>query len=87
MIRRHHGRPRLIPRLSRAGRATYQHQWVEVDKKPSWAFRKKKLGIANDVMVFVGLILVGYAYVWAKGGLNVMLSPKQHGDHLTEARS
>jgi hypothetical protein len=39
-----------------------KHQWVEVDKKPSWAYRPKKLGIANDVMVFVGFPL-GIAFL------------------------
>ncbi|HEV7670987.1 MAG TPA: NADH-quinone oxidoreductase subunit A [Thermoanaerobaculia bacterium] len=52
-----------------------------------WALHLREGGwpLFWAVMVFVGLILVGYAYVWAKGGLNVMLSPKQHGEDLTEA--
>ncbi len=39
-----------------------KHQWVEVDKKPSWAYRPKKLGVANDVMVFLGFPL-GIAFL------------------------
>lgn len=39
-----------------------KHQWVEVDKKPAWAYRPKKLGVANDVMVFLGFPL-GIAFL------------------------
>jgi len=34
-----------------------RHQWVEVEKRPSWAFRPQKLGVENDVMMFLGLPL------------------------------
>ena len=34
-----------------------RHQWVEVEKRPSWAFRPRKLGIENDIMMFLGLPL------------------------------
>jgi pSer/pThr/pTyr-binding forkhead associated (FHA) protein len=39
-----------------------KHQWVEVDKKPSWAYRPRKLGVANDIMTFVGFPL-GIAFL------------------------
>ena len=39
-----------------------RHQWIEVEKRPSWAFRPKKLGIENDIMMFLGLPLgLGFA--------------------------
>jgi len=44
--------------------AAKRHQWVEVEKRPSWAFHPRKLGIANDVMLFVGLPM-GIAFLAA----------------------
>ncbi|MBE7449953.1 MAG: AgmX/PglI C-terminal domain-containing protein [Kofleriaceae bacterium] len=41
-----------------------KHQWVEVEKKPSWAYRPQKLPVANDVMVFLGFPL-GIAFAAA----------------------
>jgi pSer/pThr/pTyr-binding forkhead associated (FHA) protein len=39
--------------------ASFNHakkkEWVDVQKRPSWAFRPQKLGIENDVMMFAGL--------------------------------
>ncbi len=39
-----------------------KHEWVEVKKKPSWAYRPKKLAVSNDVMVFLGFPL-GIAFL------------------------
>lgn len=48
--------------------ASYNHakkkEWVDVQKRPSWAFRPQKLGIENDIMMFAGLPL-GIAFVLA----------------------
>ncbi len=39
--------------------ASFNHakkkEWVDVQKRPSWAFRPQKLGIENDIMMFAGL--------------------------------
>ena len=32
-----------------------KHRWVNVEKRPSWAFYPKRLGIENDLMMFIGL--------------------------------
>ena len=44
--------------------AAKRHQWVEVEKRPSWAFHPRKLGIENDIMLFAGLPL-GIAFLAA----------------------
>ncbi len=41
-----------------------RHQWVEVEKRPSWAFHPRHLGIENDVMLFLGMPL-GIAFLAA----------------------
>lgn len=41
-----------------------RHQWVEVEKRPSWAFHPRKLGLENDIMMFLGLPL-GVAFMAA----------------------
>ena len=44
--------------------AAKREQWVEVEKRPSWAFHPRKLGIENDLMLFLGLPL-GIAFLAA----------------------
>ena len=41
-----------------------KHQWVEVEKRPSWAFRPRKLDVSNDIMTFLGIPL-GIAFLAA----------------------
>lgn len=44
--------------------AAFLFPWVLVMKEGGWE-------LFGAVMVFVALILVGYAYIWRKGGLEV----------------
>lgn len=44
--------------------AAFLYPWALVIREGGWP-------LFNAVMVFVGLILVGYVYVWKKGGLEI----------------
>ena len=44
--------------------AAFLYPWVLVLKEGGWP-------LFSAVMVFVALILVGFAYVWRKGGLDI----------------
>jgi len=44
--------------------AAFLYPWVVVLRKGGWS-------LFWGVMAFIGLILVGYAYVWKKGGLDL----------------
>jgi NADH:ubiquinone oxidoreductase subunit 3 (subunit A) len=44
--------------------AAFLYPWATVLREGSWP-------LFWSVMVFVGLIVVGYAYVWRKGGLEI----------------
>ena len=48
--------------------AAFLYPWALVLRDGGW-------GLFWAVMVFIGLILVGYAYIWRKGGLDV--SPRR----------
>lgn len=45
--------------------AAFLYPWVTVLREGGWP-------IFWAVMVFVGLILIGFAYVWKKGGLEIV---------------
>jgi NADH-quinone oxidoreductase subunit A len=45
--------------------AAFLYPWVSVLRQGGWP-------LFWAVMAFLGLILVGYAYVWKKGGLDVV---------------
>lgn len=44
--------------------AAFLYPWISILREGGWP-------LFSAVMVFLGLILVGYAYVWRKGGLDV----------------
>lgn len=44
--------------------AAFLYPWALILRRSGWA-------LFADVMVFVFLILVGYAYIWIKGGLDL----------------
>jgi NADH-quinone oxidoreductase subunit A len=48
--------------------AAFLYPWALVFRAGGW-------GLFWAVLVFVGLILVGYAYVWKKGGLDLGARP------------
>ena len=50
--------------------AAFLYPWALVMREGSWP-------LFWAVMVFIGLILVGFAYVWRKGGLNLGPRPKR----------
>ena len=50
--------------------AAFLYPWVAVLREAGWA-------IFWAVVVFLGLILVGYAYVWKKGGLELAAPPQR----------
>ena len=45
--------------------AAFLYPWIVVMREGGWP-------LFAAVMAFLGLILVGYAYVWRKGGLDVV---------------
>ena len=45
--------------------AAFLYPWIVVMREGGWP-------LFTAVMAFLGLILVGYAYVWRKGGLDVV---------------
>ena len=51
--------------------AAYLYPWVTVLRDGGWP-------LFWAVMAFVGLILVGYAYVWKKGGLDLATRGARH---------
>jgi len=48
--------------------AAFLYPWVVVLREGGWP-------LFWAVMAFIGLILVGYAYVWKKGGLEIVTRP------------
>ncbi len=56
--------------------AAFLYPWVLVLKEGGWA-------LFGAVMVFVVLIVVGFAYLWIKGGLN--LTPSQRFGLIKES--
>ena len=57
-----------------------------------WAVVYKKLGntafVFADMMIFVGILLVGFAYVWVKGDLEWVKSYfTEHGEEVLESRN
>ncbi|MGH9361253.1 MAG: NADH-quinone oxidoreductase subunit A [Thermoanaerobaculia bacterium] len=46
--------------------AAFLYPWALVLREGGWP-------LFNAVMVFIGLILVGYVYIWKKGGLEISL--------------
>lgn len=50
--------------------AAFLYPWVLVLKEGGWP-------LFAAVMVFVGLILVGFVYLWRKGGLNITPSRRE----------
>ncbi len=44
--------------------AAFLYPWALVMRSGGWA-------LFGAVLVFIGLILVGYAYIWRKGGLDL----------------
>lgn len=51
--------------------AAFLYPWVTVLRDGGWP-------LFWAVMAFVGLILVGYAYVWKKGGLDLATRGARH---------
>lgn len=50
--------------------AAFLYPWALVIRAGGWP-------LFNAVMVFVGLILVGYVYIWRKGGLDLGARPER----------
>ena len=50
--------------------AAFLYPWVLVMREGGWP-------LFSAMMVFIGLVLVGFAYVWRKGGLDITPSRRE----------